>query len=230
MSVSPARVDIVDGFRAYAIVGVVSLHLLGIAGFLEPGTTKSLVAWTLLGNVIDAFFIVSGFVLFLAVVSRAASPAPLLSFAVGRAARLFPPYWTTLALMVLLLAFAAEPVASASGVPEIGDLAVNFAALQTPARLFDSSISNGLGINGPLWMVSVILCFYVVFPVIARPYYRHPLLGLALAALISLGWRELVVHDPGLFASLDIRSEADWVARLIAIDQLPAWAFSFASE
>jgi hypothetical protein len=44
MSGSPARVDVIDGLRACAILGVVSLHLLGIAGFLEAGTTKSLLA------------------------------------------------------------------------------------------------------------------------------------------------------------------------------------------
>jgi hypothetical protein len=38
------RVDAIDGFRAYAIFGVVSLHLPGIAGFLKPETTKSLPA------------------------------------------------------------------------------------------------------------------------------------------------------------------------------------------
>ena len=134
--------------------------------------------------------------------------------------------------MLLLLAFAAQPkpmlgVASFTGLPGMWDLAVNLAAFQTPARLFDSSTAVGFGINGPLWMVSVILCFYIVFPAIARPYYRHPLVGLAIALGISLGWRELVMHDPGLFVSLDSRTVADLFAQLIAVEQLPAWAFSF---
>ena len=230
MSGSPPRLDVLDGFRAYAILGVVTVHLLIVAGALEAGTTKSVVTWTLLGNSIDAFFIISGFLLFLPVVSRAGETLPWRAFMLGRGARLFPPYWITLAVMLLLLAFAAEPmlsVASASGLPGIGDLALNAAALQTPARMFDSSISIGFGINGPLWMVSVILGFYIVFPAIARAYYRHPLIGLAIALGISLGWRVLVMHDPGLFASLDGRTP-DWVAQLIAIEQLPAWAFSFA--
>jgi peptidoglycan/LPS O-acetylase OafA/YrhL len=232
MSGPPARVDVLDGFRAYAILGVVSLHLLIVAGALEPGTTKSVVAWTLLGNSIDAFFLISGFVLFLRVVSRGGETLPLRDFALGRAARLFPPYWMTLAVMLLLLASVADPkpmvgVASATGLPGIGDLALNFSTFQTPARMFDSSTAASFGINGPLWMVSVILCFYIVFPAIARPYYRHPLVGLAIALGISLGWRLLVIHEPGLFASLDVRGEARPIAQLVAIDQFPAWAFSF---
>jgi peptidoglycan/LPS O-acetylase OafA/YrhL len=228
----PSRIDAIDGFRAYAILGVVTLHLLLAAGALHPETTTGLIAWGLLGNVIDAFFIVSGFVLFLAVVRRGGQIGSLRDFATGRAARLIPPYWITLAVMLALLAFATAPTGRpglvADGLPSPESLVLHLGAMQMPARFFDSNVSVGFGINGALWMVSVIVCFYVMFPLIARPYYRHPLAGLAIAALITVGWRETAVHWPHLFAAINFGDRPDWAVSLIAVDQLPGWAFSFA--
>ena len=86
---APARHAVVPalyGFRAYAILGVVALHLLLLAGALKPGTGFSLVAWGVLGNIIDTFFIISGFVLFLRVAMRG-SLGPRRDFAFGRAVR-----------------------------------------------------------------------------------------------------------------------------------------------
>ena len=226
---APRRIDAIDGFRAYAILGVVTLHLLLIAGALQPGTTTSLIVWGLFGNVIDAFFIVSGFGLFLAVVSRGGELGSLRAFAAGRAARLVPPYWITLAVMLGLLAFAAAPPGGvADGLPGIGNFAIHVVAMQMPARLFDSNISIGFGINGALWMISVIASFYLVFPLIVRSYYRHPLVGLSIAAAITIMWRESAVHLTQWFAALNVGDYPAWIVRLVAIDQLPGWAFSFA--
>lgn len=74
----------------------------------------------------------------------------------------------------------------------------------------------------------MIVGFYFVFPFIARSYYRHPLAGLAIAAAITLGWKLAVIHVPGVFGWLDHSNEATWVSQLIATDELPGWAFSFA--
>jgi peptidoglycan/LPS O-acetylase OafA/YrhL len=229
----PRRVGVIDGFRAYAILGVVVLHLITVAGALEPGTTSSLIFLGLLGNVIDAFFIISGFGLFLAVAKGGGNLGSLRTYAAGRAARLIPAYWITLAVMVVLLAVdstagLSSGIQRGEGLPSVQNLTVHLAGLQMPARMFDSNLLIGFGINGPLWMISVIVCFYVVFPVVARPYYRHPLLGLAIAAAVTVGWRELVLHAPGLFSALDTGHQPAWVVRLIAIDQFPGWAFSFA--
>jgi peptidoglycan/LPS O-acetylase OafA/YrhL len=222
---APRRVDAIDGFRAYAIIGVVTLHLLGVAGALGQSTTGSQIAWGLLGNVIDAFFIVSGFGLFFGLVARGGELGSLRAFAAGRAARLMPPYWITLAVMLVLLALVPSV---GPGLPSIPNLAVHSVAMQMPARLFDSNVAIGFGTNGALWMISVIACFSLVFPLIARPYYRHPLIGLAIAAAIAFGWREAVNHLPGLLAALNAGDQPTWIMQLVANDQLPGWAFSFA--
>jgi peptidoglycan/LPS O-acetylase OafA/YrhL len=228
----PSRVHAIDGFRAYAILGVVTFHLLGLAGALQAGTTTTLITWGVLGNIIDAFFIVSGFVLFLAVVRRGGELGSLRSFAAGRGARLVPPYWITLAVMLALLALVAAPPVGpgvqAHGLPSFPNLVVHLAGLQMPARMIDSNVLIGFGINGALWMVSVIVCFYLVFPLIAKPYYRHPLIGLAAAAAITIAWKEGIEHLPGVLAAIDLGSQPRWIEELAAIDQLPGWAFSFA--
>ncbi len=89
------------------------------------------------------------------------------------------------------------------------EILADMAALQMPIRLFDGTFQIGLGINGALWMISVIVCFYFVFPFIARSYYRHPLAGLAIAAGITLGWKLAVIHLPGVFGWLDHSERGD---------------------
>jgi peptidoglycan/LPS O-acetylase OafA/YrhL len=221
------RVPVLDGFRGYAILGVVSLHLLLLSRVVQPGNHAGLVAWGVLGNIIDTFFIISGFVIFLPVVRRAGERGSVREFARGRVARLVPAYWLSL-LVVLVLLVVVPNQPDLRFIHRLPEILADMAALQMPIRLFDGTFQVGLGINGALWMISVIVGFYVVFPFIARSYYRHPLAGLAIAAVITLAWKEAVLHLPGLFAWLDRSDIPDWENQLIATDELPGWAFSFA--
>jgi peptidoglycan/LPS O-acetylase OafA/YrhL len=221
------RVPVLDGFRGYAILGVVSLHLLLLSKVAQPGNHAGLVAWGVLGNIIDTFFIISGFVIFLPVVLREGNLGSVRDFALGRVARLAPAYWLSL-LVVLVLLVVVPNQPDLRFVHRLPEILADMAALQMPIRLFDGTFQVGLGINGALWMISVIVGFYVVFPLIARSYFRHPLAGLAIAAAITLVWKEAVIHFPGFWAGLDHSDEAAWVSQLIATDELPGWAFSFA--
>ena len=93
------RLPVLDGFRAFAILGVVVLHVLILSGALGAGGDAfSVVALDVLGNVIDVFFIITGFVLFLPVVLRERALRDLSSYAIGRAARLLPAFWLSLAV------------------------------------------------------------------------------------------------------------------------------------
>ncbi|HEY6771412.1 MAG TPA: acyltransferase [Solirubrobacterales bacterium] len=221
------RVPVLDGFRGYAILGVVSLHLLTLSKVVQPGNHAGLLAWGVLGNIIDTFFIISGFVIFLPVVRRAGELGSVRDFGVGRVARLVPAYWLSL-LVVLVLLVVVPNQPDLRFVHRLPEILADMAALQMPIRLFDGTFQVGLGINGALWMISVIVGFYVVFPFIARSYFRHPLAGLAIAAAITLVWKEAVLHFPGFWAWLDHSDEEAWVSQLIATDELPGWAFSFA--
>jgi peptidoglycan/LPS O-acetylase OafA/YrhL len=223
----PKRVPVLDGFRGYAILGVVSLHLLLLSKVATPGTHVSLVTWGILGNIVDTFFIISGFVIFLPVVFREGRLGSIRDFAIGRGVRLLPAYWLSIAVVFALLVVVPGQ-ADFRFLHRLPEILADMAALQMPIRLFDGTFQVGLGINGALWMISVIVCFYFVFPFIARSYYRHPLAGLAIAAAITLGWKLAVIHLPGVFGWLDHSGEPAWVSQLIATDELPGWAFSFA--
>jgi acetyltransferase len=220
------RVPVLDGFRGYAILGVVTLHLLLLSKVVQPGTHISLAAWGVLGNIIDTFFIISGFVIFLPVVFREGRLGSIRDFALGRAVRLLPAYWLSIAVVIALLVFVPGQ-ADFRFLHRLPEILADMAAIQMPIRLFDGTFQVGLGINGALWMISVIVGFYFVFPFIARSYYRHPLAGLAIAAAITLAWKLAVIHVPGVFGWLDHSGEDTWISQLIATDELPGWAFSF---
>ena len=220
-----SRVQALDGFRAYAILGVVAVHLLGASGVLAAtaGTGTAVAIWAVLGNSIDIFFIISGFVLFLPTVRRNGEFGSKARFWIGRAVRLFPAYWLVLAIMVALL--AVGPAMPGTGDPTAGDLAAHLAVLQMPMTLLDSHFAIGFGINGPLWLLSIVVTFYAVLPFVARRYSRHPLVGLALAAAVTIAWKQTVDWAPEIFERLSSRAP-DAVAGL-AVDQFPGWAFSF---
>jgi peptidoglycan/LPS O-acetylase OafA/YrhL len=223
---SPPRIAVIDGFRALAILGVVSLHLLILSGALAAlqGSALGIAVWGLFGNIIDLFFIISGFVLFLPIVARG-GVADVGRYALGRAARVFPAYWLTLGVVLVLIGIS--PTIFAPTLPGADSVVVHLLALQMPARMLDGGLSVGFGVDGPLWMISVIVGFYVVLPFVAKPYVRHPLVGLALAAAITVAWKEAAVHLVGVFEVLDQGSRPAWIVPLTVVDQLPGWAFSF---
>ena len=73
----------------------------------------------------------------------------------------------------------------------------------------------------------MVVGFYAVLPFIARPYYRHALIGLVIAAAITVCWKEVIGRSPELllpFTNGDVGR-----VRLLGVDQLPSWAFSLGS-
>ena len=219
------RVRALNGFRAFAIFGVVAIHLIGVSGFFidHPDSEASVVIWSIFGNTIDAFFIISGFVLFLPVIRRGGEFGDKWSFWVGRGARLLPAFWLILAVLIVLT--AVKPPGAGYGYPTVSELAAHIPVMQMPAALFGSGFRIGFGIDGPLWMISIVVLFYLVLPFVARAWYRHPLIALAAAAAVTIAWKEAVESAPGLFEALS--GGTPEFARSIAIDQFPAWAFSF---
>ena len=172
-----------DGFRAYAVFGVVALHVLGFSGVLialGDGTRFQLVQGTL-GQAIDVLFVVSGFVVFLPTVARGGEFGSVRAFAVRRAARLVPAYWA-----ILALARAAGPVSAEPPLPDARLLSVgaNTLFLQTPVQLFHE-VPSGFGVTEPVWTLSLEVTFYLLLPLVAGWYYRHPLLGLGVAGFIT---------------------------------------------
>jgi peptidoglycan/LPS O-acetylase OafA/YrhL len=218
-----------DGYRAYAILFVCLFHIFQVSGAFSAAGDSALgvLFWGILPRSLDVLFIVSGFVIYLPTVVRDGDFGRVSNFAVRRAARLFPAYYVTLLIALLLLA----TVASSPGVPGVGAIAAHVAVLQTPALFFVDNFKLGFGVVPPVWTLSVEIGFYVVLPLVAVIYFRHPLAGLALAAAIVLVWRELALHPDsavGLFG-VDFNSHAEHRIETFYANQFPSWVLALAA-
>ena len=222
-------VPVFDGYRAYAILAIVLLHLVQVSGVVETGETgllAGLVRGTI-GHGIDILFVVSGFVVFLPTVARTGDFGRVGAYAIRRAARLIPAYWAITVVALFLLAVVQRP--DLPGLPGAVSAGVHVLGLQTPATLFSAGIPMGFGVNPPVWALSLEISFYVVLPFVAAVWFRHPLAGLAAAALVTLGWNLAFDHIDSVAAFFGFAISGVEALRLNAAStlQLPSWAFSF---
>jgi acetyltransferase len=218
-----------DGYRAYAILFVVLFHIFQVSGAFNAAGDSFLgiLFWGILPRSLDVLFIVSGFVIYLPTVVRDGDFGSLSAFAVRRAARLVPAYYMVLLIALLLLVVVAD----SPGLPGTQTVLAHFAVLQTPALLFVDHFQLGLGVVPPVWTLSVEVGFYVVLPLIAVRYFRHPLVGLVAAAAIVLVWRELAEHADsiaGLFGA-ELSSDAAGRINTFYASQFPSWTLALAT-
>jgi peptidoglycan/LPS O-acetylase OafA/YrhL len=184
-------------------------------------------AWGLLPRSLDALFVISGFVIYLPTAARGGDFGSVRSFAIRRVARLVPAYYVALLIALLLLA----TVSSSEGLPGLGTIGAHLTMLQTPGLLVANNFQLGFGVIPPVWTLSVEAGLYVVVPLVAAQYFRHPFIGLAAAAAIVLGWSVLAHHADSV-ASLfgtSLSSAADDRIELYYANQFPSWALAFAS-
>ena len=226
---SRMRIGPLDGLRALALGGVVVFHLFGISGVLTAGgnSLHERVIWTIFGNTLDIFFILSGFVLFLPILMRGGKMESTGIFYLKRLSRIQPEYW--LCLVVLALMIALIPVDSffEPAVPSFGKFMLHFFDLQTAARMVNPEGRTGFGIDGALWLVPLIVGLYLVFPLLARMFLRFPWGALLIAAAVTASWKLAPVHFPGIFQSISGHVTTDENLKIIALDQSPAYFFSF---
>ena len=218
-----------DGYRAYAILGVVLFHIFQTSGVFGAAGDSAIgiLFWGVLPRSLDVLFIVSGFVIYLPTVVRDGDFGRVSAFAVRRAARLVPAYYVTLLIALLLLA-TVEPSA---GLPSGGEIGAHFAVLQTPLLLFTNDFQLGFGVVPPVWTLSVEVGFYVVLPLVATYYFRHPIVGLLAAACIVLGWTALAHHAESIASvfGLDLSSGAQQRIDTFYASQFPAWTLALTS-
>ena len=220
-----------DGFRAYAILGIVLLHTLGFSGVLPVAGHNwfsQLILGTL-GQWVDALFVISGFVVFLPTVARGGDFGSVRAYAIRRAARLVPAYWLMLAIVLVLL--AAVPLTPALAFPSVAAIGIHMGFLQTPAGMFTDHILMGFGVDGPVWTLSVEIAFYLVLPLVAGWYFRRPILGLVLAAVLTAVWHEAFLHFDAVTSAVGLAPTGSTALRLqvASLLQFPYWAFSFAA-
>lgn len=232
-----------DGYRALAVLGVVLFHVFEVCGVLAVAgqSLGGIVIWGILPRSIIIFFIVSGFVMFLPTAVRHGDFGRVSAFAIGRAARILPAYWLSLLVALLLLATLAHPPITPSGMPSPGSVLAHFALLETPALLVAGPVTVGAATVGafhlgftvvpPVWTMSVETAFYVVLPLVATAYYRRPLVGLAAAAGLVIGWHALAVNIGDVAAAFGIHTSAATEARFrdYYASQFPSWALALAT-
>ena len=153
-------VPVFDGYRAFAIFGIIIYHLLGVAPFNEPWMDEWVKFQTAtFGQLIDVLFIVSGFVVFLPTAARG-NFGSLGGYAIRRAARLLPAYYLILILTMLVLAFA--PTEFERSFPTLPAIGIHLLDMQTLTSYSDNLGAIGFGVVGPVWTLSVEVGFYLV--------------------------------------------------------------------
>lgn len=225
-----------DGFRAYAVVAIVLYHVVLFSGaFLTVRGTRIGEVAAILPLGVDVLFIISGFVVFLPTVVRGGEFGDVRGYAIRRAARLVPAYWLVLGLIFVLVATVPpqalpfQETPTDLELPSAGAFLGHLAFLHTPIQLFDSTFPGGLGVDGPIWTLSLEIGFYIVLPFIATAYYRHPWRGLLIAGLISLAWHLFFANFDAFNSIFGIADGSPYDAQVVLQSdyQLPAWAFSF---
>jgi peptidoglycan/LPS O-acetylase OafA/YrhL len=218
-----------DGYRAYAILCVCLFHIFQVSGAFQAAGDSALgvLFWGILPRSLDVLFMVSGFVIYLPTVVRDGDFGRVSAFAVRRAARLVPAYYVTLVIAILLLAV----IGTSPGVPSVRDIVAHVAVLQTPMLFFVDNFKLGFGVVPPVWTLSVEVGFYVVLPLLAVWYFRHPLVGLVLAAAVVILWREFAEHSDavvGLFG-VDLSSGAEHRIKTFYANEFPSWTLALAT-
>ncbi len=227
-----------DGYRALAVIGVVLFHVFEVCGvlLLAGDSVGGMLIWGVLPASLTVFFIVSGFVMFLPTAVRGGEFGRVSSFAIGRMARILPAYWLSLVIALLLL------TAFESGsLPGLGTVAAHLGMVQTPALLVDGPVivngafaghfSLGFGVVAPVWTLSVETVFYLILPLVAVAYFRRPLVGLATAAALLIGWHVVGLHIGAIASAVGIDVSAATEARFhdYYASQFPSWGLALAS-
>ena len=222
-------VPAVDGFRGFAVLAVLLYHVVYAAGrpALDDGTVRNVLISGYIG--VDFFFVISGFVLFLPVVCNGGEFGSVRSYAIRRAARILPALYVVLLVIVVFHPLLTSqqtdlPYESGRG---LLSFALHLTLLQHTLGLI-LGLHEGFLAHGALWTLTVEFAFYILLPLIAARYYRHPFFGLAIAVAVSVIWRLAVVRSPiTLPWSPDL--DKTWLLRITLVTQLPTYLAHFAA-
>lgn len=205
---SSPYLPIFDGYRAAAVLCIVFSHI-AIATAWEPSTGLLLALRRSSFLSLEFLVVVSGFVLFLPIAWRGGLDS-VRTYAARRLARIGPAYWVS-----LLITFAVALMVGHPRLPygDIEVLAAHLLFLQHALGV------NGFEINQVFWMLSILAFFWVLLPIVANQYVRHPLAGLLVAIAVVLFWRlavagtvnyEHFIQPPLFFADFAMGMTAAW--------------------
>lgn len=181
------RLEHVDGLRALAAVYVVIHHiLLYVNDGLPMGRVRHVSDLFLFGHyAVDVFIVLSGFCLMLPVIrNHGTISGGMRNFIRKRARRILPPYFSVLALSLLLIWFF---IGTPTGSMWNSSLPLTWSGIL--AHLFlvqDIFATTSHKINYCLWSISVEWRIYFLFPVLVYCWRRFgPLLTVAVTTVVS---------------------------------------------
>jgi len=195
------RLTFADGLRGLAALWVVLFHA-SEGGHLTE--LKKLLPRPLVSVVFDLghlgvaiFFVLSGFVMAYTVQSRKADAHFATGFVARRMVRLTPPYWASIAFVLVLLAVKRAAQAPWSSLPDPATVSANATYLQ--------GILNAPSINTVYWTLGIEVQFYLAFAallVVSERLAAHVgrtqarLLVMSATTAVALLWPMGLVADP----------------------------------
>ncbi|GJD53448.1 hypothetical protein OPKNFCMD_6223 [Methylobacterium crusticola] len=203
-----------DGLRGLAAQVVLAAHAAAVFWPEAPALWRAALGWGARLAVV-AFFVLSGFVIALAILRARATPPGFdpVAFAGHRAARIGPPYLASVAVAAGVAGLLAgpwlAPPAALAGV----DLSVTPAALLRAVTLSYRTTDPHNLLNGPIWSLRLEVALYILSACLAvAALGRGPgrlaallaaaLAGAALAARLSFGLAALGLFAAGAAAAL----------------------------
>lgn len=195
------RFPLLDGMRAIAALCILLFHVSLLAVPADEAVTRVL---RNLSIGVPIFFLISGFLLyrpFIAHRTGGAAPPAIHDYARRRALRIFPAYWTIVAVLVLAPGFSPF-----DGRPTIWDGLI-LHQLPLPGNSVCQVTLNTCGL-AQTWSLTVEVVFYAVLPIYVlatalladgrdtRTWLRGELLILLVLSLASLTLAYLAV-EPG---------------------------------
>lgn len=178
------RLLFLDGLRALAALWVMLGHLrlfpLGWTAW-EGWAAAPLNALMYMHYGVDVFLVLSGFCLALPLVRGDGTyRGGLKGFFAARAARILPPYFATLALILLVNTFVPIVRWARHDLGLTGDMP--WQVLWTNLLLMQDIYPQYNNVNGPFWSVATEWHLYAVFPLLIWVWRRH-----GVAALLAAG-------------------------------------------
>ncbi|MFA6594109.1 MAG: acyltransferase [Candidatus Buchananbacteria bacterium] len=169
---APLPKEVSNELRGLAILGVIFAHLT-YGQFYGTDFLFPLGIWG--GVAVNLFFFLSGYGLAASAIYR---PKPFRQFYKKRIVKIYWPLWLSLVLVLGLDAWLLNRFYP------LKEIVFSFAGFFPTANLWTS-------LNSPLWFLTPLIFYYLLFPVVFRP--RHPRLSVALIAAISFlalwpGW------------------------------------------
>jgi peptidoglycan/LPS O-acetylase OafA/YrhL len=222
-SAAPVYVPAFDAFRGFAVLAILVYHLMLRSEWVPArGTIRALFVTGPMS--LDVLFLISGFVLFLPVAARG-SLGSSAGFFLRRYMRIAPAFYVSLLVALVLFPLLVTDTHSA-GLPPHDALAVLYHALfiHNEVSIAFDAYYPGFGVNPAVWTLSVEIIFYLLLPLVATRYRRHPLLGLGIAIAVTVAWRILL--DPGAHYLQNAIAPSD---RHQVWKQFPLFAVDFAA-